>query len=71
MKRTIENCSIIKKMMHRGLGKPGVEDERCVGYATSDVDDEPCDVCKRCYLNTTYNDEVEFWIDFAGRMGAW
>lgn len=54
--RTIENCSLIKRM---GGAKPVRYNGKCIGFATSDEDDEPCDLCKDCNLNECYEEESE------------
>lgn len=39
------------------IGSPGIEDGKCVGYANrgpGDDGDEPCEKCKSCSINTTY-----------------
>ena len=50
-KRTLENCRLIKK-----LGRPAISGGKCDGMAKSRTDDEPCETCKRCKLNTWYDD---------------
>lgn len=52
--RTIDNCSLIKRM---GGAKPDKEKGRCVGFARSEADDEPCEICKNCKLNSFYESE--------------
>ena len=47
MKRTIDNCSLIKKKVKAGAGEPNITDGKCEGYV---VDDEPCATCKTCKL---------------------
>lgn len=50
MKRTLENCALIKR-----IGKPKQYDGKCEGMQRSEYDDEPCDTCQNCplyYLNT-------------------
>ena len=57
-KRTIENCSVIKRGLALGIGKPYVESNgKCVGYSHSDDDDEPHDLCKNCRLNSSYESD--------------
>ena len=51
MKRTIENCTMIKKH-----GEPEHRNNKCLGFGKSEYDDEPCEVCKRCKLNTSYEE---------------
>lgn len=49
MKRTLDNCSLIKKMVRSGIGTPEQnKDKWCMGYCHSEYDDEPCDVCQKC-----------------------
>lgn len=55
-KRTIENCSLIAEGVKKGIGEPGTQDNKCIGYAGAD-EDEPCTTCKECNLNIYY--EVE------------
>ena len=52
-KRTIENCSLIKKLK----GKPRQSEDKCDGFQVSEDDDEPCKICKKCRLNTFYEAE--------------
>ena len=43
-KRTPDNCQYIKR-----CGEPGRDGAgKCLGFAKSKNDDEPCEVCKRC-----------------------
>lgn len=54
-KRTIENCTLIKRGVHRlGLGEPETRNGKCLGYGRGENDDEPCEKCKVCTLNTAY-----------------
>ena len=57
MPRTLDNCSLIQRMVIRGLGEPIQRDGRCMGYGKSDTDDEPCEVCKACKLQESYEGE--------------
>ncbi len=59
MKRTYENCSLNKKMAHNGVGYAEKIGDECLGFARSEHDDEPCDTCKVCNLNSAYESEVE------------
>lgn len=59
MIRTIENCSLVKRMVRKGAGEPEREGDRCLGYAGQA--DEPCETCKECKLNVWYDDEARFW----------
>jgi len=54
-KRTIENCAVIKNAVKRGLGEPEIQLGKCLGYSNG-YDDEPCEKCKDCKLNTAYED---------------
>ena len=49
MKRTLSNCSLIKRQIKSGAGRPeqyhGIN--KCLGYAKSDNDDGPCEDCKK------------------------
>ena len=54
MKRTLDNCGLIRKMGDKD-NPPRQYDGKCEGYCTSDSD-EPCDICKECKLNTAYED---------------
>lgn len=48
-KKTIDNCTVIKKAIKIGIGFCGTVGDKCEGYCT-ETDDEPCDKCKRCKL---------------------
>ena len=48
-KRTLEHCRLITE-----FGKPKQTDGKCDGFQASSENDEPCEVCKRCRLNTFY-----------------
>ncbi len=54
-KRTMENCVLTRKtgQMPREDGNTG----KCLGFGTSECDDEPCDTCKKCKLHTHYGEE--------------
>ena len=52
--KTLENCSLIKRCVDLGIGKPIQDDSKCEGYATSEMDDEPYYICKKCKFNTSY-----------------
>ena len=45
MKRTLTNCSLVKK-----IGKPVQYDGKCEGFAGPDGD-EPCRQCQSCELH--------------------
>ncbi len=51
MKRTLENCSLIKQSIRIGVGSPNQKDRLCEGYSYLN-DDEPCETCKNCKLCT-------------------
>lgn len=51
MKRTLENCALIKKV---GC-KPNQYDGKCEGFGKSEYDDESCNVCKECELHYLNN----------------
>lgn len=52
MRRTLENCYLIKQCIKLGIGEPRqLKDlDKCEGYCKSEYDDEPCEVCKTCKL---------------------
>lgn len=52
--KTLENCSLIKRCIDLGIGKPKQDDNKCDGYATSEIDDEPYYLCEKCKFNTYY-----------------
>lgn len=51
-KRTLDHCRLITKMGE----KPSQQDGKCDGFQKSSNDDEPCEICKKCNLNTFYED---------------
>lgn len=55
MTRTIENCSVIKKSVSKGIGEPERywHLNKCLGYCRSDYDDEPIETCKNCKFYVT------------------
>ncbi len=56
MKRTLRNCSVIKKA---GC-EPHQYDGVCEGFQRSEDDDEPCQTCMNCslhYLNAQEQEE--------------
>ena len=55
LKRTLENCSLIKIGIQIGEGKPNQYEGKCEGYCNYDGD-EPMEKCKACKLNTCYED---------------
>lgn len=48
----IEYCSLVS-----AYGKPNQTDGKCDGFQKSGEDDEPCEICKKCTLNTFYEEE--------------
>ena len=54
MNRTLEHCGLITKMEDI-LGKPKQYDGKCEGYCSADRD-EPCERCRECKLNTSYEE---------------
>ena len=55
-KRTVENCSIIKKAVRKGEGDPWVRNGKCPGYSHTEGD-EPIEECLKCKLNEHYGEE--------------
>lgn len=55
MKRTLENCKLIKQEDF----KPVQYDGKCEGFGTSERDDETCDVCKNCKLYIHWEENNE------------
>lgn len=53
-KRTLEHCRLITKM---GV-KPRQHDGKCDGFQKAVNNDEPCNICMKCKLNTFY-EEIE------------
>ena len=53
-KRTMENCSVIKKAVKMGIGECGTEDGKCKGYTNEG--EEPCIKCIDCKLNIYYEE---------------
>ena len=55
-KRTPQNCSLIKRGLREGIGSPQIYDDgKCMGYSHSE-DDEPCETCKECKWNTSFEE---------------
>ncbi len=52
-----EQCEKPKPCILKGV-EPAEEKRPCIGYALSDTDDEPCEMCKGC-KQCTGNDEFE------------
>jgi hypothetical protein len=51
MRRTLENCRLIKR-----LGPTLQYDGVCEGFGVSEINDEPCRICKNCRLHYLYYD---------------
>ena len=51
-KRTTENCGLMKR-----YGQAEVKDGKCLGFAKSEHDDEPCETCKKCKLQQSYESD--------------
>ena len=49
-KRTLDHCKLITEM-----GKPHQANGKCDGFQKSDDNDEPCETCMNCKLNTFYD----------------
>lgn len=56
-KRTLEHCSLITQCVRAGIGKPHQANGKCDGYEKSANDDGPCEQCKKCELNTYYEQD--------------
>lgn len=56
--RTLDNCSLIKRMVKSGIGEPDryYNINRCQGYQRSEDDDEPCNTCINCRLCVSSED---------------
>lgn len=57
MKRTYDNCLLNKKVARTGVGYAEKQGNKCLGFARSEYDDEPCATCNKCKLNVWYNSE--------------
>lgn len=56
-KRTPQNCSLIKRGLREGIGLPQTDnDGKCMGYSHSEDDDEPCEICKECKWNMSFEE---------------
>lgn len=58
IKERMFKCGLMKKM-----GQAGNDNGRCLGFAKSEHDDEPCEKCKRCIAHTAFD-----WDDYARRI---
>ena len=54
--RKINNCSIIKKAVEKGIGVPVRYWylNKCLGYCRAVNDDEPIEACKKCKYNISF-----------------
>ena len=52
---TPQNCSLIKKQVSLGEGEPEQKNGKCLGYGGNM--DEPCEVCKNCAYQESYEPE--------------
>lgn len=52
-KRTLEHCRLITKMGVR----PRQHDGKCDGFQKAANNDEPCNICMKCKLNTFYEEQ--------------
>ena len=52
--RTLDNCSLIKRNVNKGIGEPEQHNRKCLGYG-GDMD-EPCDKCKECKLYESHEE---------------
>ena len=56
MKRTMQNCGIIKRCIKWGIGEPKtLKDGKCDGYENKDG--EPIRECQKCKLFYWYEDD--------------
>lgn len=51
-KRTLDHCGLITRMG----GKPQQQNGKCDGFQKSNDNDEPCEICMKCKLNTFYEE---------------
>ena len=58
MDRTLNNCSLIAKCIKNGIGEPRQSNGKCDGYQKSYDNDEPCEHCSKCKLNTFYEEQM-------------
>lgn len=69
MKRTFENCSLIQQRRRKGFGVPQQRNDFCLGYQKGENDDEPCEKCKSCKLNISYEKAKQRKNIFAELLG--
>lgn len=51
-KRTLDHCKLIT-----AVGKPHQANGKCDGFQKSEDNDEPCETCMNCKLNTFFEDD--------------
>lgn len=56
MQRTLDNCDLIKRCVKAGMGEPKQYYflNRCEGYTRSEYNNEPCEKCKKCKYNISF-----------------
>lgn len=57
MKKTIENCRLIKRAIRIGIGSPEIRNNLCMGYSHGQDDDEPHPLCQQCKISGIENDK--------------
>jgi hypothetical protein len=55
VKKTLENCNVIKEAIALGVGMPNQYEGKCEGYDAENRE-EPLKRCKCCKLNTMYEE---------------
>ncbi len=55
-KRALEHCGLITKMG----AKPRQHGGKCDGFQKDANNDEPCNICMKCRLNTFYEEQGGF-----------
>ena len=57
---TVEECrKAVEKQKRRCDSAEKCADGKCVGYGKSEMDDEPCEMCKRCKSYTGFEESEE------------
>ena len=49
--KTFYDCFLIQK-----AGQASIIEGKCLGFATSSINDEPCHACRNCHLNYFYEE---------------
>lgn len=57
-RESIGDCEVISLYRYK-LGTPEIRNDKCLGYAKSETDDEPCALCSNCKLCASHYDEEE------------